>query len=262
MSERDDSSRRGGSLSPAAQDLEKSIKSRVDDLLDTSAGGEPELSPETKGMLLGSTVVDLMAEDAKVDPEDRPFSMRPIWVWLLLIAIVALGAAAIAGAMIFLREDAGSGTAAPTVPATQPAPSDLGGQPTPVATSGAADPAEVAAPADTTAPDTWRFTGKWGLDVTLTLLPKGDGFGRISVKGEPDAKGSYTWNGSSLKINYRQPVTLLTGNVVDTKGRFTCKGEPTSTRLRCTIRSLGWTSTSTSQSSSWLRFTATGRPIE
>ena len=89
--------------------------------------------------------------------------------------------------------------------------------------------------------------------MTITLLPEGDGFGRIAVKGEPDAKGSYTWNDSTLKIAYKQPVTLLTGNVADTKGRFTCEGEPTSAKVRCTLRSLGWTSTTTSQNSRWLR---------
>jgi hypothetical protein len=115
--------------------------------------------------------------------------------------------------------------------------------------------------AEAAAPDRWRFTGKYGFRVTITLIPSGDGYGRVSVKGEPDATGKYTWRGSTLKIAYRQPVTLLNGNVEDTKGRFTCTGEPTSARLRCTIHALAWASTSTSQSSQWINLTAVGRPV-
>ena len=98
--------------------------------------------------------------------------------------------------------------------------------------------------------------------MTMALLPEGDGYGRIAVKDEPRAEGSYTWNDSILTIAYKQPVTLLMGNVVDTKGRLTCQGQPTSAKVRCTIRALAWTSTSTSQNSKWLRLTATGWPLE
>ena len=184
-----------------------------------------------------------------------------------LIGILALlGGAAIAGALLFNSlggENAAPASGGVDAPVAQPVPATDAAQPTPATDAVQPTPTPTLDPSRApVVPDTWRFTGKWGLDVTMTLLPEGDGYGRIRVRGEPNAKGSYTWNGSTLKIAYKQPATLLTGNVVDTKGRFTCKGQPTSAKVRCTIRALGWTSTSTSQNSRWLRFTATGRPLQ
>ncbi len=228
-------------------------------------GQQPQDSwPEDKP----ATTEDFAAYDALVEIAEqgeprfqgtRPLGTTRRLVWRL--GILALGCSLLAALLIVVLAGTRSGsstdspgTVAPTLsaPTTQPVPAAPTTQPTPAPT---VEPSATAA-----LPDTWRFTGKWGVDVTITLLPEGDGYARISVKGEPDAKGGYTWKGSTLKISYKQPVTLLTGNVVDTKGRFTCTGEPSSAKLRCTIRSLGWTSTTTSQNSQWLRFTATGRP--
>jgi hypothetical protein len=179
---------------------------------------------------------------------------------MLAVAVAILGWRLTAGGG---DTASGGGTAAvaPDSAPLAPAPTEA---PEAAQTPGADEtPAAPATPSATEveAPDTWRFTGKYGFRVTITLIPSGEGRGTIAVKGEPDAAGKYTWRGSTLKIAYRQPVTLLNGNVEYTKGRFTCTGEPTSARLRCTIRALAWASTSTSQSSQWLSLTATGRPL-
>lgn len=206
----------------------------------------PDSPPGAESFPLGST--------RRLGVRLRAATFFGVFLALTLIAVVILLFVGFATDRSGSEPDAPGAAPPPTVPAAQPVPATDAAQPAPTA---AVVPSRAPA-----VPDTWRFTGEYRVDVTITLLPEGDGYGRIAVKGEPRAKGSYTWNDSTLKIAYKQPVTLLTGNVADTKGRFTCKGQPTSAKLRCTIRALAWTSTSTSQNSQWLRLTATGRPLE
>ena len=120
MATRDDAGG-GKPLSQPAQELEASIKGTVDDLLDTTTSSEPNMTPEAKGMLLGAAAAALMEEDAKLDAEDQRFSVRPLWIWLIVMAIVLLGAAAIAGAMVFLRDDTEGASPPADVQQSQPA---------------------------------------------------------------------------------------------------------------------------------------------
>ncbi len=233
----------------------------------TPQGAPGELSPGARQ--IEGQALDLVDSLTPFDvPAPRGRRTRTFRLKVLLGILMVLVAGGFVSWMALrqaaLDDPQGAADLTPDRPVAQ-APANPAPAAPPAPATDAAQPAPTAAAVPSRAPagaDTWRFTGRWGLDVTITLLPEGDGYGRIRVRGEPDAKGSYTWNDSTLKIAYKQPATLLTGNVVDTKGRFTCKGQPTSAKVRCTIRALGWTSTSTSQNSQWLRFTATGRPLE
>ncbi|MBK9739926.1 MAG: hypothetical protein IPO93_10505 [Actinobacteria bacterium] len=77
-------------------------------------------SPEEVGLVVGATLVEFAEYDDKLDPEDRQFSMRRLWIWMLLLVLAVLGAAAIAAAMVFLDGPVGSAPEVGGAPDTAP----------------------------------------------------------------------------------------------------------------------------------------------
>ena len=182
----------------------------------------------------------------------------------LIFILALLGGAAIAGALLFWRfggEDTTPTSGGVAAPAAQPAPAADAAQPTPTA---AVDPssapvppvASTAPPQVTVPPDVWRFRTSIGVLATVKLIGED---GTVRVKEMPNARGTYTWGGSDLRIAFTGRMPLDSGRLVKTKAVITCAGVPTDVKLRCRIRTLAFQEIDGTVLRQWTELKAVGR---
>jgi len=196
-----------------------------------------------------------------------PRRMRLIaWGFALMMMAVAV---AILGWRLSAGDDTTESSAGVAAPAAQPVPAPdaapvpatEAAQPTPTATldplSAPVPPAASTAPPTVAAsPDVWRFRTSIGVLATVKLMGED---GTVRVMEIPNARGTYTWGGSDLRIAFRARVPLDSGKLAKTKTIITCAGLPTDARLRCRIRTLAFQEIDGTPTSQWTELKAIGR---
>lgn len=206
--------------SDAAEHLDADIRHRLGHFVGDEPPPEELLTAATQGAAIGMALRRLRrVEPGAFGPMGLDWfwrrEHRVVMIVALGLALVLLGAAAIAAARLF--------TGAPSdTTATSAQAGATGGQAVP--------------PTGTR----WYFTNTAGLGL-YTILLEGDGTsGAIDVIEDATDTGTFTWEGQTLTIDFTRELTMRDGYVITDPWRFECTGTRVSTRMACATTVQQW----------------------